>query len=522
MLFNSPEFIFVFLPIVFLAFVAVGRYVGPVAALVVLIAASLVFYAYWRIDDLLLLCLSISANFVFGLQIHALLDKSPRKAKIVLIAGIVFNLSLIAVFKYLGFLSDATNTFFGTRLPHFDVILPLGISFFTFTQITFLVDVYRRLTIERSPLRYALFVTFFPHLIAGPILHQSSMSPQFQRKDFGCPHLDDIMSGVFLFVIGLFKKVIFADSIATFVSPVFDTAAAGGALTFWEAWAGALAYTMQIYFDFSGYSDMAVGLGLMFGIRLPVNFNSPYQATSIIDFWRRWHMTLSAFLRDYLYVPLGGNRHGKVARYRNLMVTMLLGGLWHGANWTFVLWGGLHGLLICINHLWRRLDIGVFLVFPQTVRNAVARLLTFIAVVVCWVPFRSESLTSACNLWRAMLGWDRIPLPSFLAGLFGVAPSSMFANGLLQRGNIWVFEIVGLTDSTIGCIVALTALYVICAAFPNTQHVVAYDVSISEQTTAGRSRIFNTPVALGALVAICFWLCVFSFARPTQFLYFNF
>ena len=522
MLFSSPQFIFGFLPAALAAFLIVGRYLGPRSATATLVAASLIFYVYWRVDDLILLCGSIFANFVFGAAIRDSIERHKRRSRILLIIGIVFNLGLIAVFKYSGLFAATINVMAGTRFPVPEFALPLGISFFTFTQITFLVDVYRGLTFERSPLRYALFVTFFPHLIAGPILHQGAMSPQFQRDHFGRPHLEDFSLGIFFFTVGLFKKIIFADSMGTFANPVFGAAAGGGALTFWEAWSGVLAYTMQIYFDFSGYSDMAIGLGLMFGVRLPVNFNSPYRAVNIVEFWKRWHMTLSAFLRDYLYVPLGGNRYGTIMRYRNLLITMLLGGLWHGANWTFVLWGAMHGVLICINHAWRRLNIRAFDFIPVAVRREAARLITFLAVVVCWVPFRAESLDSSLKLWRIMSGWDGIPVPAMLASLIGVSSSSMFGNGLLDTGNMWLFEIAGFTDSTVACIAGLAALYVICTVGPNTQTLARYDDSPEAKPLFPSNFVFRSPIAAGAAIALSFWLCIFAFTRPTQFLYFNF
>src|SRR5262245_12878625 len=415
MLFNSPEFIFVFLPLALLGCVAAAHLAGANGAVAVLVAASFIFYAYWRVDDLILLVVSIAFNYVVGQAIARMVDQGEAQAaRRLLVAGIAFNLLLIAVFKYSGFFARSANSILGLDLtvPQFE--LPLGISFFTFTQITFLADVYGRRTRETSPLRYALFVTFFPHLIAGPILHQRMMTPQFQQKTFGRPDLDQISAGLIFFVVGLFKKQLLADPMGSYANPVFDAAAAGSAVTPWEAWAGTLAYTMQIYFDFSGYSDMAVGLGLLFGVRLPVNFASPYKAESIVDFWRRWHITLSQFLRDYVYIPLGGNRDGRIMRYRNLLLTMLLGGLWHGANWTFVIWGGLHGLFICVNHAWQGLSVPHF-GLPLWIRRSLSCGITFLSVVLAWVPFRADSLATTLRLWRIMAGFEGVPLPAPIA-----------------------------------------------------------------------------------------------------------
>ena len=280
--------------------------------------------------------------------------------------------------------------------------LPLAISFFTFQQIVFLVDAYRGRRTRTGPLRYATGVAFFPHLLAGPIVQYSQLMPQFARRHILRPQPLMIAAGVTVFTFGLFKKVILADSFAQFVPVPFGAVAAGYNLTLVEAWAAALSYAFQIYFDFSGYSDMAIGLALLFGITLPVNFNSPYKAESIIEFWRRWHMTLSAFLRDYLYIPLGGGRSGPARRYLNLMITMLLGGLWHGAAWTFVIWGGIHGAYLLVNHAWRSARAR----WPHAVHVPggayAARLLTFVAVVVAWVFFRADTADAAVRVLGAM------------------------------------------------------------------------------------------------------------------------
>ena len=387
MLFNSYPFIFLFLPIALAGYFWLGRS-SNLAPVVWLALASLAFYSVsnWQFVGLLLA--SVAFNYFIGwLLIVKQLRSTARFA--VLTAGVAGDLLVLGTFKYAGFFAANLNALFSTGFV-VNILLPVGISFYTFTQIAFLVDAYRGNVARYGLPHYALFVTYFPHLIAGPILHHKDMIPQFEsaRTKRPDPHL--ILCGLIIFAIGLFKKTCLADGIQPLVAPAFGA----NYPSFDQAWIGALAYTFQLYFDFSGYSDMAIGISLMFGIFLPLNFNSPYKATSIIDFWRRWHMTLSQFLRDYLYIPLGGNRHGRTLRYVNLMITMLLGGLWHGAAWTFVVWGALHGAYLCVNHAWSNYGPAVAPRFARAT-NAVAFVLTFVSVVVAWVFFRADSISSA-------------------------------------------------------------------------------------------------------------------------------
>ena len=349
MLFNSYEFIFLFLPIVLLGFHLIGKQGHHRVAIAWLVGASLFFYGWWNPAYLLLMLFSVLFNYSVGVSLS---NTSGRKllSKTILTIGVSVNLAILGYFKYANFFVDNLNALSGTNLILNEVILPLAISFFTFQQIAYLVDAYRGKTKEYNFLHYCLFVTFFPQLIAGPIVHHKEMLPQFAKDAVYKLRSKHLAIGITIFALGLFKKVVLADGVSVYATPVFNAAEAGVMLTFFEAWGGALAYTFQLYFDFSGYSDMAIGIARMFGIRLPLNFNSPYKATSIIDFWRRWHITLSRFLRDYLYIPLGGSRKGRVRRYINLMTTMILGGLWHGAGWTFLLWGALHGFYLMINH----------------------------------------------------------------------------------------------------------------------------------------------------------------------------
>ncbi len=374
------------------------------------LAASLVFYAYWDIRFLPLLVLSIAFNYCASLLIFRLSEQKEhaRLRRALLIGAIAANLAALALFKYSNFFLSSVLPLFHRTAPAFAVILPFGISFYVFTQIAFLVDTYRSKARALDVLEYALFVAYFPHLIAGPILHHSEMIPQFRRP--AC-NLNNIALGLSIFSIGLFKKVLIADTIGATADRIFNAASHGEVLDLAGAWLGALSYTLQLYFDFSGYSEMAIGFSLLFGIRIPANFNSPYKATSIIDFWRRWHMTLSRFLRDYLYIPLGGNRNGMPRRYFNIFVTMLLGGLWHGAGWTFVAWGALHGAYLIVNHVWRSIGRnsvpdqnigGPWHSFGIIMHSAACQLITFIAVVVAWVFFRAPDFATAFRILHFM------------------------------------------------------------------------------------------------------------------------
>ena len=404
MLFNSYEFIFGFLPLAFLGFLVLARTGMPSLVQGWLVICSLFFYGWWNYKYLALILVSILCNYLLGLLIS---HSRNRVRKLWLTLGVCFNLCLIGFFKYADFFISTTNIILETDFNLLHVILPLAISFFTFQQIAYLVDRYQDIEFEReiSFLEYILFVAFFPQLIAGPIVHHSQVVPQFRQPAFVRFRLDNLSIGLTIFFFGLFKKVVIADGFSKWATPAFSMVDGGGVLTFQEAWLGAMAYTFQLYFDFSGYSDMAIGLGRIFGIKLPVNFYSPYKAESIIEFWRRWHMTLSRFLRDYLYFPLGGNRKGKQRRYINLMITMLLGGLWHGASWTFVFWGGLHGAYLCINHAWHACKRHCKLPkWPGLVTRPMAVLVTFIAVVIGWVFFRAETFSGALIMLQSMFG----------------------------------------------------------------------------------------------------------------------
>lgn len=397
MLFNSYEFIFIYLPIVFAGFFLLGSRYGRRAAVMFLALASLAFYAYWDVRYVPLLIGSILFNFVIG---HTIERTAQRR--VWLMVGIAGDLVLLGYYKYMGFFLATVQAVTGSAGEIPEIILPLGISFFTFTQIAYLVDAYRGETRGCSLPDYLLFVTIFPHLIAGPIINYRDMLPQFLARETYRLNYDNIARGLMFFIIGLFKKVVIADSIAVGVNRAYGMV---DALSFYDAWFAAIGYTLQLYFDFSGYSEMAVGLALMFNITLPINFNSPYQSRSIIDFWRRWHITLGAWVKNYLYIPLGGNRLGEARKSFNLFFSMLLIGLWHGAGWTFVAWGALHGVALLINHQWRRLGLSM----PRVA----AWVLTFFTVNFLWVLFRAPDFTSAAQVVTTMLGLNGIgPLSS--------------------------------------------------------------------------------------------------------------
>lgn len=372
-----------------------------------LVFASLFFYSWWNIDYLPLILASMLFNYVIGNMLNENFRSIRVHRKVILTVGVIANLSLLGYFKYSDFLIENFDLLFGASVPLLHLALPLAISFFTFQQIAYLVDSYRRETKEYDFLNYALFVTFFPQLIAGPIVHHAEMMPQFASKWNAVRNYRHIATGLFIFSLGLFKKVVIADSFAQWATAGFDTAPV---LNFFEAWATSLSYTFQLYFDFSGYTDMAIGAALLFNIKLPFNFNSPYKALDIQDFWRRWHMTLSRFLRDYIYIPLGGNRGGSFRTYTNLLITFLLGGIWHGAGWTFVFWGLLHGVALVIHRFWK--------IAGFAMPTLLAWFTTFLFINVSWVFFRAEEWSDAIKVLKGMLGLSGVVLTPRLENYF--------------------------------------------------------------------------------------------------------
>ena len=440
MLFNSIAFIAVFLPIAVAGFFLLAATRAAWLPIAWLILASLFFYGWWDYRNLFILVPSIIGNYLLGGLIGTARASGKRnRAWLLTAAGVAANLAAIGYFKYFNFAAAAFGALGHLHVAIHDILLPLGISFFTFQQIKFLVDRYGGTAPQPDPLRYGLLVSFFPHVIAGPIVNYDDLLPQFRRASFLRFSPELFADGVALFLLGLAKKVVLADQFGVYAADRFGAgayigfgaAAHGDKLSFFAAWGAALAYTLQLYFDFSGYSDMAIGLARMFGLRFPLNFNSPYKAASIIEFWQRWHMTLSRFLRDHLYIPLGGNRRGRLRRHVNILLTMLLGGLWHGAGWTFVFWGGLHGVYLVINHAWRGLHriLGGPAGTPSRWRRLLARAVTLVAVIVGWVFFRADSFAAAIAMLRAMAGRNGAVLPSQLIELVPILGTIASAEG---------------------------------------------------------------------------------------------
>lgn len=376
------------------------------------------------------------------------------------------------------------------------IILPIGISFFTFTQIAFLADTFQKGVHEYAFIHYGLFVTYFPHLIAGPVLHHAQMMPQFRESTTYKIDTANLAGGLTIFIIGLFKKIVMADGISPYADAVFNAAEAGSMPSFNEAWIGAFAYTFQLYFDFSGYSDMAIGLSWMFNVRLPFNFNSPYQADNISEFWRRWHISLSVFLREYLYIPLGGNRKGDFRRYINLMVTMLLGGLWHGASWNFVFWGGLHGSYLVANHGFQAFVEKLCKGYSASwLFGLLGWLLTFLSAVVAWVFFRATTFSGAKCILEAMVN------PKLIYSLDTIHPL-LWNQGLHPE--------IGL----LFCILLGTIAFFL----PNSNRIGDALLQFCQQKSVFRPIIIGVAITFGVLLVTINSLRTSSSA----FIYFNF
>lgn len=482
------------------------------AAFVFLTLASLAFYGFWDVRFLPLLLGSLAFNYLAS---RIITRSEGRRRTTSLVAGLVFNLGLLIFFKYAMFAQTVLHDLGGGGFGLTGIVLPIGLSFITFQKIAYLVDVYRRSPVQQDFLNFSLFVTFFPQLIAGPVVHHQEVMPQFSRPRMQSLS-SDLAVGITIFVFGLAKKVILADSLSLVAKPVFDLAAQGHVPSLLPAWTGLLAYTLQIYFDFSGYSDMAVGLAAMFGIRLPTNFAAPYRATSIIEFWSRWHITLSRFLRDYLYIPLGGNRAGDPRRYVNIFLTMLLGGIWHGAGWTFVLWGAIHGALITINHVWRSVWRG------PPIPAAASWAMTFFAVALAWVPFRSNDLRTAWRMYAGLFGGagqtDALSIPSVVDYLWTVAVYGVGPSGTLN-------PVVMLVVLPLAALIALT--------LPNLPRIMGRawpglpTAGYPELAMPAIHRWFEPPrwkpaMIWSVLVALIGSLCLLKLNDVSEFIYFQF
>lgn len=523
MLFNSIEFLFAFLPVVMLVFWWLsGR--SQRLAIGWLTLASLVFYG-WQTPRFLVL---LSASMIVNFAISSWIGRFPVgtwKRKGLLVAGVMLNLSFIGYFKYSCFLIENLNALVETGMTARQLVLPIGISFYTFQQIAYLVDRYQDQIQHYGFVDYCLFVTFFPQLIAGPIVHPKEMLPQFSQAGGVKLRPENLAVGFTIFFIGLFKKTVIADGLIGFSSPVFADVEKGFDTNFVVAWCAAVAYTLQLYFDFSGYSDMAIGLGRLFGIRLPLNFNSPYKSVNIIDFWRCWHMTLSRFLRDYIYIPLGGGRVGTVRRYLNLMATMLLGGLWHGAGWTFVLWGALHGVYLVINHLWHvvKKQLGLEQSTNSKWVIAVYRGITFVAVVFGWVLFRSTSLHAATSMFQSMLGLNGVILPD----KWLTSPENFFGLMTLLQSMGVRFESMKHFDAW-DEVLPLAGLLCIVWFTPNTQTIMgnwkpAYEeIPVADLQQRPRWATWNPDSRWAVISSLVTVVAILQISRASEFLYFQF
>lgn len=480
MLFNSYIYIAVFLPLMFAGYFFFNRHKLPLMANIWLGLGSMVYYGWWKIEYLPIFFISILLNFAIGSKLAKGVSGVFRR-KILLGLGIVLNLGLLGYFKYADFLIENVNHVVSGDIGLLHLTLPLGISFFTFQQLTFLVDSYNGELFETNIVNYSLFVSFFPQLIAGPIVHHKEMMPQFASIKNKIWNNANIATGLFVFSIGLFKKVVLADTLSTWASVGYDQAES---LRFFEAWATSLTYSFQLYFDFSGYSDMAMGGALLFNITLPFNFNSPYKSLSIQEFWRRWHMTLSRFLRDYIYIPLGGNQSGRYRTYSNLMATFILGGIWHGAGWTFIIWGALHGIAITIQRLWSDRNIRL--------HSLIAWIITFNFVNITWIFFRARKWEDAMKVLRGMISWETISLPE-----------------LPRLGNPLLTTMTGLKNinGNLLMILFISVSFIIVLALKNTNHYM-------ESFTPKWFYLFGT--------MLMFLIAIYFLNTPTEFLYFNF
>lgn len=491
MLFSSWAFVVGFLPVVVLLY----RLLPTAWSAQWLVLASLFYYGWWNPAYLLLILASTAGNFALG---HQIAVSSGGVRRLLTAGGVGANLIVLAYFKYLDFFIETLNDVAGTALSLQHVTLPLAISFFTFQQIAYLVDVHQGGLRVRSPWEYALFVSFFPQLIAGPIVHYREMVPQFQALGRSGANAKNIAIGSAVFAVGLFKKTVIADGLGAYADPVFGYADAGHRPSFIESWCGTLAYTFQLYFDFSGYADMAIGAARMFGIVLPANFASPYKSSSIIEFWRRWHMTLSRFLRDYLYIGLGGNRHGRMRRYVNLFTTMLLGGLWHGAGWNFVMWGGWHGVMLIANHGWRALrgrrQPGATRAMPGTV----GWVLTFAGVTAGWVLFRAETLGGATRMFEAMMLGDGIALPARWMARLAPLTTPLQELGLISSG----LSSHGLIHDWYELFALLGVALLTCLAAPNTQQIFARFSVVLESPPPHRAVRFKLTPTWGVVAGL--------------------
>jgi len=492
LIFNSFIFIFIFLPITFIVYFYLNSKRLTEASKAFLVFSSLFFYSWWNINYLPIILVSMLFNYVIGVSLSKKDNRGKVNKKTLLTIGIISNILLLGYFKYADFLIENMNSLLNSHMSLLHLALPLAISFFTFQQIAYLVDSYRGETKEYDFLNYANFVTFFPQLIAGPIVHHSEMMPQFSKTKNKVKNYHNIALGLFIFSIGLFKKVVIADSFAVWATQGFDVAVS---LNFFEAWATSLSYTFQLYFDFSGYTDMAIGAALLFNIKLPINFNSPYKATNIQDFWKRWHITLSRFLKEYIYIPLGGNRKGQYRTYSNLIGTFLIGGIWHGAGWTFVFWGLLHGIALVVQKIWSSLGFHM--------HKILAWFITFNFINIAWVFFRAKEWNDALKVLHGMFDLDRVYVSSAFVSIYDITFKKIFfmmPDIIKNNTSMFIF------DFTTYFWIFL-AFYIVLK-FNNSNAVLSTEISKLH-------AIFYALLFMSAIFAL-------SLSDYSEFIYFNF
>ena len=490
MLFSSLEFIFLFLPICYFGYFFLAKKRLLTGSKIWLVVASLVFYSHWNVAYLPLILGSLAFNYYLGSSLsgHSWLSERVSR-KVILAMGVGANLLLLGYFKYTDFLIENINALSSYSFELTNIVLPLAISFFTFQQIAYLVDSYKSEAKEYKLINYMLFVTFFPQLIAGPIVHHKEMMGQFESKYNYFPRNKNTVAGLVFFSIGLFKKIVIADTFSVWANSGFATVAA---VDFITAWTTSLSYTFQLYFDFSGYCDMALGVALLFNIKLPINFNSPYKSLDIQDFWKRWHITLGRFLRDYVYIPLGGSKKGQYSTYTNLLLTFLIGGLWHGSSWMFVIWGALHGLALIVHRLWKQIG--------GNLPKAIAWLITFNFVNLTWVFFRAEDMNTAIGLMKGMAG-----LQGLASDITHVPTSSL---AWLGANADWMFALM---PSSL--VANLFAVIFIPIAF--------YLVSLKNSIEIASSEASASTVVQSALMFVVS-VYVMASSSSSVFLYFNF
>jgi D-alanyl-lipoteichoic acid acyltransferase DltB (MBOAT superfamily) len=544
MLFNSYPFIFIFLPITFLG----ARILSLVSQRYVvwwLVIASLFFYAYWNPPFVTLLLGSAIFNYLMAQFIErALVNHYDQRKRYLLIFAVIINLAILAYFKYTNFFLESVYTAFGMHFSSLDIILPLGISFFTFTQLAFLVDTSQGMTTERSFSNYLLFVTFFPHLIAGPLIHHKQMMPQFaDAKNFHF-NTTNISLGITIFVLGLAKKIFIADYLGEVADPVFAAAQTGQHIQFFEAWTGILGYTLQLYFDFSAYSEMAIGLSLLFNIRMPLNFNSPCKSESIIDFWQRWHMTLTRYIGEYLYNPIAMYFMRKEFRRSEFaqiiytlivptLTTFVIAGLWHGANWTFLIFGSMHGVYLVINHLWRKYKKHKAWVFTSSSYKRLACLLTYLAVVFAFVFFRSDSVTTALQMIRAMIGMSGVSLPATIAhvlpGIDTIASTlsltfnGIFPGNLFKQSHMHIFLLLLVGHAIVW---GMPNLHQVMCRFSVTTQDMSEKAMKKREIPKGlfKNLIWNPTLLWAICIGVTFFAIAIALAtiKSSAFLYYQF